>query len=134
MWGGKERSVAVAMLMMNFLAMLILTYTDEADWYKQKGIPMVPKGCPDTCDNVSIYYPFGIGSKDCYLEEQFHIICNKSSNCVEKPYLKVKDVGIREILDISFENHTIRIEEPISPFMCQSTTGGVRRETIIYPP
>nr|GMD98373.1 wall-associated receptor kinase-like 1 [Ipomoea batatas] len=142
MWGGKERWVAVAMLLMNFQAMLILAYTDvlilaytdeaEADRYKQEGISMVPKGCPATCGNVNIYYPFGIGpNKDCYLGEWFHIICNKSSNGVEKPYLKVKDVGIREILGISFELETITIQEPISPFMCQSTTTGDNLSSII---
>lgn len=35
-------------------------------------------GCPDRCGNVSIPYPFGVGS-DCSLDSYFNITCNTSS-------------------------------------------------------
>nr|GMD96182.1 wall-associated receptor kinase-like 1 [Ipomoea batatas] len=128
MWGGKERSVAAIMVMMSFTVMLTLAdvynMTDEADWYKQNGVSMVPKGCPNKCGNVTIYYPFGFGhNKDCYLSEWFLINCTKSSDGVEKPYLRSfsNDSSIREILGISFEDHTITLKQSISP-VCQTTT------------
>nr|GMD97408.1 wall-associated receptor kinase-like 8 [Ipomoea batatas]GMD97411.1 wall-associated receptor kinase-like 8 [Ipomoea batatas]GME00088.1 wall-associated receptor kinase-like 8 [Ipomoea batatas] len=100
---------------------------NEADDYKERGISMVPKGCRDTCGNVSIYYPFGIGSsKDCYLNKWFLINCTKFSNGVEKPYLSSfsdgSKGGIREILDISCGSQSITMKEWFSP-LCQTTTG-----------
>ncbi|XP_019155926.1 PREDICTED: wall-associated receptor kinase-like 1 [Ipomoea nil] len=96
----------------------------EADRYKRDGISMVPKGCPDKCGNVSIYYPFGIGpDKSCYLNEWFLINCTKSSSPygVQKPYLRAfsdgKNNGVGEILGISLEDQTITIQESISPLI-----------------
>ncbi|XP_019156279.1 PREDICTED: wall-associated receptor kinase-like 9 [Ipomoea nil] len=126
MWGGKERSVAAAMVMMMSFTVMLITLAfqddllDEANRYKQDGASMVPKGCPNKCGNVSIYYPFGIGpNKSCYLNEWFHINCTSSfSHGVHKPYLRVFTVGGEgEILGISLESQTITIQQSISPFI-----------------
>nr|GMD60937.1 wall-associated receptor kinase-like 1 [Ipomoea batatas]GMD97388.1 wall-associated receptor kinase-like 1 [Ipomoea batatas]GMD97392.1 wall-associated receptor kinase-like 1 [Ipomoea batatas] len=114
-------------MMMSFTVMLTLAFeynmSYEAARYKQEGISMVPKGCPDKCGNVSIYYPFG-SMEGCYLGEWFHINCTTSSDGVEKPYLSFfsNDSSIREILGISFESWTITLKQSISP-VCQTTTG-----------
>ncbi|CAN6553470.1 unnamed protein product [Malus baccata var. baccata] len=39
--------------------------------------PQALPGCPDHCGNLTIPYPFGIGS-DCYLDDRFEITCNIS--------------------------------------------------------
>nr|GMD99226.1 wall-associated receptor kinase-like 1 [Ipomoea batatas]GMD99231.1 wall-associated receptor kinase-like 1 [Ipomoea batatas]GME00082.1 wall-associated receptor kinase-like 1 [Ipomoea batatas]GME00084.1 wall-associated receptor kinase-like 1 [Ipomoea batatas] len=131
---GKE-IVAAIVLMMSFTVMLTLAAEYEIPLddrynryyeYKEDGISMVPKGCQDTCGNVSIYYPFGIGpSKHCYLNEWFLINCTKSSDGVEKPFLSSfsdeKD-SVREILDIFYDEQSITMKESFSP-LCQATTG-----------
>ncbi|XP_019155925.1 PREDICTED: wall-associated receptor kinase-like 8 [Ipomoea nil] len=129
MMSARNEIVAVAMvMMMSFTVMLTMAYesnmTDEAYRYKQDGISMVPKGCPDKCGEVSIYYPFGT-RKGCYLGEWFHINCTTSSDGVEKPYLSFfsNDSSVREILGISFESLTITLRQSISP-VCQTTTDG----------
>ncbi|KAF6162024.1 hypothetical protein GIB67_002613 [Kingdonia uniflora] len=38
----------------------------------------VKLGCPSSCGNITIPYPFGIG-KGCYLDKGYEIKCNKSS-------------------------------------------------------
>nr|GMD98371.1 wall-associated receptor kinase-like 1 [Ipomoea batatas] len=138
---GKE-IVAAATLMMSFTVMLTLTAEYEIPWeydhyyddeYKEDGISMVPKGCRDTCGNVSIYYPFGIGpNKDCYLNNWFLINCTKSSDGVEKPFLSSfsdqKD-SVREILSISYGLQSITMKESFSP-LCSQTTVRSRLSTI----
>ncbi|XP_031124555.1 wall-associated receptor kinase-like 1 [Ipomoea triloba] len=127
MMSTRNEIVAAAMVtMMSFIVTLTLAYesnmTDEAVRYKQNGISMVPKGCPDKCGNVSIYYPFGT-REGCYLSEWFHINCTTSSDGVEKPYLSsFSDGNIKEILGISYQSSSITIQESISP-ICQTTTG-----------
>ncbi|XP_031124508.1 wall-associated receptor kinase-like 1 [Ipomoea triloba] len=109
------------MSVMIFTSALDYDISSEAKLYKQEGISMVPKGCPDMCGNVTIYYPFGIGpNKDCYLNEQFIINCTKSSDGIWKPYLSSSGAGrVREILGISFDRQIISTQESIPPSLCR---------------
>ncbi|KAL6332300.1 hypothetical protein AAG906_004862 [Vitis piasezkii] len=66
---------------------------------------MVKSGCQDTCGNITVPYPFGIGS-GCYLDPRFEITCNVSSN----PHypLLLNDIVVSYIsLDYVLINHSI---------------------------
>ncbi|KAL3499425.1 hypothetical protein ACH5RR_038518 [Cinchona calisaya] len=60
--------------------------------------PIAKRGCNDTCGDVKIPYPFGIG-QGCYLDEglgSFGITCNSSYN-PPKAFLKDTKIDITEI-------------------------------------
>ncbi|KAK2994955.1 hypothetical protein RJ640_027859 [Escallonia rubra] len=66
-------------------------------------------GCQAFCGNVSIPYPFGIGSNNCYLDHNYTITCDQSFN-PPKPYL----TSLRlEVLAVSLTNQKITINNPV---------------------
>ncbi|KAL6332364.1 hypothetical protein AAG906_004934 [Vitis piasezkii] len=66
---------------------------------------MAKPGCPETCGNVSIVYPFGIG-KGCYLDKRFEITCSNSS--LPRPIVQLDEENEAERLDfpICYVNYT----------------------------
>ncbi|XP_034697644.1 wall-associated receptor kinase 5-like isoform X1 [Vitis riparia] len=65
---------------------------------------MTKPGCPEKCGNITIPYPFGMG-KGCYLNRNFEITCNMSSNPprplllqevqllqISEDYLRINDI------------------------------------------
>ncbi|RVW66784.1 Wall-associated receptor kinase 2 [Vitis vinifera] len=67
---------------------------------KETAASMAKSGCPETCGNVSIVYPFGIG-KGCYLDKRFEITCNNSS--LPHPLFHVDEENEAEVLYMSLE-------------------------------
>ncbi|PWA67653.1 wall-associated kinase family protein [Artemisia annua] len=59
------------------------------------------RGCKDTCGNVTIPYPFGIGAK-CSVNEWYTVDCNSS-----KPYLSA--LNHLELLRIDLENQIVSV-------------------------
>ncbi|WJZ96941.1 hypothetical protein VitviT2T_015582 [Vitis vinifera] len=72
---------------------------------KETAASMAKPGCPETCGNVSIVYPFGIG-KGCYLDKRFEITCNNSS--LPHPLFHVDEENEAEVLYMSLEYMRIR--------------------------
>lgn len=68
--------------------------------------------CSDTCGNVRIPYPFGMGS-DCYLNDWFSVNCTSSI-----PYLSA--VNNLEILSVNLGNQTVKINVLMTSD-CQNT-------------
>ncbi|RVW81546.1 Wall-associated receptor kinase 2 [Vitis vinifera] len=65
---------------------------------KETAASMAKPGCPETCGNVSIVYPFGIG-KGCYLDKRFEITCNNSS--LPHPIFHLGEENEAEVLHVS---------------------------------
>ncbi|KAM1123161.1 hypothetical protein FF1_004563 [Malus domestica] len=57
--------------------------------------PQALPGCPDHCGNLTIPYPFGIGSR-CYLQRQFNITCDNSTQPPTALWMK-SDIKITNI-------------------------------------
>ncbi|KVH09203.1 Wall-associated receptor kinase galacturonan-binding domain-containing protein [Cynara cardunculus var. scolymus] len=68
-------------------------------------------GCEDTCGNVTIPYPFGIGAK-CSINEWFVVDCNSST-----PYLPA--LNHLEVLAVNLENQTVTLYVP-TIYDCQN--------------
>ncbi|KAL3737272.1 hypothetical protein ACJRO7_026097 [Eucalyptus globulus] len=86
----------------------------------------VSPNCQETCGDVAVPYPFGIGD-GCYLNEYFSIHCNVTAASTPKPYLWNSTANI-EVLDISLDGE-LRIYTFIGTD-CYNETG-VQQEPLI---
>ncbi|KAI3747311.1 hypothetical protein L6452_09765 [Arctium lappa] len=68
-------------------------------------------GCEDTCGNVTIPYPFGIGAK-CSINKWYVVDCNSST-----PYLPA--LNHLEVLGVSLKNYTVTVYAPMI-YDCQN--------------
>ncbi|KAL0430224.1 UNVERIFIED_CONTAM: Wall-associated receptor kinase-like 8 [Sesamum radiatum] len=75
-------------------------------------LSLAKRGCQDTCGNVTIPYPFGIGSQ-CYANSSFAVICENSTS---PPRLFLSSIQL-EILNISLYG-TVRVVQPVSALNC----------------
>ena len=58
--------------------------------------PMAKPNCPASCGNVSIPYPFGIGS-NCFMNKTYEIVCNGSGVTTAKAFLPSINMEVLEI-------------------------------------
>ncbi|XP_017226505.1 wall-associated receptor kinase-like 8 [Daucus carota subsp. sativus] len=66
-------------------------------------------GCPAICGNLTIPYPFGIGT-DCSANQTFTIFCNHS---ISPPRAFLSENVKLEVLNISLELGTIQVNTPV---------------------
>ncbi|KAI3864905.1 hypothetical protein MKW92_048021 [Papaver armeniacum] len=69
-------------------------------------------GCRDRCGNVSIPYPFGMDSGNCYLNIGFKIYCNSSYNPPVAFLISGHAVRLYEILELTQDYVRINISAP----------------------
>ncbi|XP_012848334.1 PREDICTED: wall-associated receptor kinase-like 6 [Erythranthe guttata] len=96
---------------------LSTTLVVAVDWSKP--------GCPSKCGNITIPYPFGIGSH-CRFNSSFEITCTKDSTTgVEVPFLNIISM---EVHNCSVHG-TVIVKNPVTPMICsdmQDTQSMVR--------
>ncbi|XP_050280038.1 wall-associated receptor kinase-like 8 isoform X2 [Quercus robur] len=75
---------------------------------------MAKPNCRDRCGNVSIPYPFGIGSS-CFMHETYEIVCNGSGAFLPSIHVEVLEIRIIDPYNTgdSSEPGLIRVKMPI---------------------
>ncbi|KAM1561587.1 hypothetical protein ACFX1Z_004697 [Malus domestica] len=94
--------------------------------------PQARPDCPDHCGNLTIPYPFGIGS-DCYLDDRFEITCNSST----QPPTALWMTGDIKITNISLYDGELQILQFTSSdcYDAQGNSTGLNNfELIVTPP
>lgn len=71
-----------------------------------KGQIRSDKNCTRQCGNLTIPFPFGLGSTRCYLDDWFEIVCHNST-----AYLNLTEL---EVTKISVADSTLLVRHPIA--------------------
>ncbi|XP_062079186.1 wall-associated receptor kinase-like 6 [Humulus lupulus] len=75
--------------------------------------------CQEKCGNITIPFPFGIGSSNCFLDKWFEISCHNSTT----PFLEHTQLQL-QVLNISLYDYDewVQVRSPISFFNCANKT------------
>jgi len=76
---------------------------------------MAKPNCIDTCGNISIPFPFGIGT-GCYMNDWFSVDCNKKT--ADSPSRAFLSRINMEVLEISIGSSVVRVNSPIISSGC----------------
>ncbi|CAN8233615.1 unnamed protein product [Cochlearia groenlandica] len=78
--------------------------------------------CARTCGGISIPFPFGIGSKDCYLNDWYEVVCNTTTITSGKtlvPFLSQINKELVSItLSIDSSYGVVHIKSPVTSSGC----------------
>uniref|UniRef100_A0A1J3HJJ8 Wall-associated receptor kinase-like 22 n=1 Tax=Noccaea caerulescens TaxID=107243 RepID=A0A1J3HJJ8_NOCCA len=78
--------------------------------------------CDRTCGGISIPFPFGIGRKDCYLNDWYEVVCNTTTSGKSPiPFLskinrELLSITLRNSLDTSYG--VVHINSPVTSSGC----------------
>ncbi|KAB5573070.1 hypothetical protein DKX38_000264 [Salix brachista] len=76
---------------------------------------MARPNCAETCGNISIPFPFGIGT-GCYMNSWFSVDCNKTT--ADSPSRAFLSSINMEVLEISLEDGWVRVNSPVISSGC----------------
>ncbi|KAL5787109.1 hypothetical protein ACOSP7_004058 [Xanthoceras sorbifolium] len=93
----------MCLLLLLFQLMMILL-SSPINVLVESVLTTAKPGCQTSCGNVTIPFPFGIGS-NCYLDPWYAVNCSS-----DKPFLLSFDL---EVLDIWIENGTMLVNHPV---------------------
>ena len=87
-------------IMKLILAIVISLQSLGVAWKEELLVSVSKPVCEEKCGNVSIPFPFGMGSSHCFLDGWFEMICHKN---VTPPKLLLKRTQL-EVLNISWSD------------------------------
>ncbi|KAL8495052.1 hypothetical protein ACS0TY_019273 [Phlomoides rotata] len=101
--------------MMRLLSILIIVLTINVA--QGEGVSLAKPDCPEKCGNVTIPYPFGIGS-ECSYNSWFTMDCPQ--NATNPPKLYLSSISDLVVVEISLELKQITMMQAVSPLKCSS--------------
>ncbi|XP_056843328.1 wall-associated receptor kinase-like 6 [Raphanus sativus] len=73
--------------------------------------------CIRTCGGISILFPFGIGEKDCYLNNWYEVVCNTTVPFLSRINIEVVNISLP---DINTPYGVVHIKGPVTSLGCSS--------------
>ncbi|KAG2323868.1 hypothetical protein Bca52824_006596 [Brassica carinata] len=72
--------------------------------------------CSRTCGGISIPFPFGIGGKDCYLNNWYEVVCNSTSGSgITVPFLSRLNMEVVNIILPDYQPYgVVHVKGPVT--------------------
>ncbi|KAF8064809.1 hypothetical protein N665_1166s0021 [Sinapis alba] len=80
--------------------------------------------CSRTCGGISIPFPFGIGGKDCYLNNWYELVCNSTPGSgITVPFLSKINMEVVNIVLPDYQPYgVVHVKGPVTSLGCFSNT------------